>query len=255
MKLLSEEDHKSIEAAIKQAEATTSGEIVFATAEASANYHHATLQGAIIGMAIAAAVYLMLPLAHTTTVLLWTEVLSFALCSVLLPRLPWRSWIISRQEMDARVHEAAFMQFYASGLYRTRESNGVEIYLSLFERKVVVIGDRGIHLKMGDEHWQSVRDLIILGIKRDDARGGICAAIESCGKALAQYFPPRADDIMQIAKTRQGRRCGVRLALGAKSSARAVRITQRIAHTTCRAFATDRRCGHVVSVTAHPKTH
>jgi putative membrane protein len=198
MKLLSEEDHKSIEESVKQAEATTSGEIVFATAEASANYQHATLQGAIIGMAIAASVYLMLPVAHTTTVLLWTEVLSFAVFYALLPRLPWRRWIISQQEMDARVHEAALMQFYSSGLYRTRESNGVEIYLSLFEREVVVIGDRGIHEKMGDQHWQSVRDLIIGGIKKGDARGGICAAIEACGKALAQYFPPRTDDINEL---------------------------------------------------------
>ena len=198
MSLLSEEDHKIIEAAIKKAESTTSGEIVFTAAEASANYHHATLQGAIIGMAIVAAVFLMLPIVHTTTSLLWTEVISFAVFYALLPRLPWRRWIISKQEMDARVQEAAFMQFYASGLYRTRESNGVEIYLSLLEREVVVIGDRGIHQKMGGQHWQDVRDLIILGIRRGDARGGICAAIESCGKALAAYFPPRADDVNEL---------------------------------------------------------
>ena len=198
MKLLSEEDQKSIEGAIKQAELTTSGEIVFAAAEASANYSHATLQGAVLGMALAAAVYMMIPVEHTTTVLLWTEVLSFAVCYALLPRMPWRRWIISRDKMDARVKEAALMQFYTSGLYRTRESNGVEIYLSIFEREVVVIGDSGIHQKMGDEHWQNVRNLIIDGIKRGDARGGICAAIESCGKALAQYFPPRADDINEL---------------------------------------------------------
>jgi putative membrane protein len=198
MSLLSEEDRKAIEASIKKAEATTSGEIVFATADASANYHHATLQGAIIGMAIAVAVFLMLPIVHTTTSLLWTEVLSFAVFYALLPRAPWRRWIISKQEMDARVREAALMQFYASGLYRTRESNGVEIYLSLLEREVVVIGDSGIHKKMGDEHWQNVRDLIIRGIKKGNARGGICAAIESCGKALAQYFPYRADDVNEL---------------------------------------------------------
>jgi len=198
MKLLSEEDHKVIEAAIKKAEATTSGEIVFAAAEASANYQHATLQGAIIGMAIAAAVYLMIPLTHTTTVLLWTEVLAFAFFYALLPRIPCRRWIISKQEMDARVKEAAFMQFYASGLYRTRESNGVEIYLSLFEREVVVIGDRGIHAKMGDHQWENVRDLIILGILKGDARGGICEAIEACGKVLAEHFPPRHDDVNEL---------------------------------------------------------
>ena len=198
MPFLSEQDQKSIEAAIKKAEATTSGEIVFVAAPASSHYHHANLQGAIVGMAIVTAIFLLLPISHTITNLLWTEFISFAVFYTILPRLPWRRWMISNQEMDARVHEAAFMQFYSSGLYKTRESNGVEIYLSLLERMVVVIGDRGIHLKMGDQHWQSVRDLIIAGIRKGDARGGICAAIEGCGKALAQYFPSRTDDINEL---------------------------------------------------------
>ncbi|MBN1569819.1 MAG: TPM domain-containing protein [Acidobacteria bacterium] len=198
MSLLSEEDYKAIEAAIKMAEEKTSGEIVFTAAEASANYQHTTLQGAVIGMAVAAAVFLMLPVAHTTTGLLWTEVIAFAVFYALIPRMPWRRWIISKQEMDARVQESAFMQFYASGLYRTRDSNGVEIYLSSFEREVVVIGDRAIHEKMGNQHWQDIRDLIILGIRKGDARGGICAAIESCGRVLAEYFPPRPDDVNEL---------------------------------------------------------
>ncbi len=198
MKLLSDQDNKAIEEAIKKAEATTSGEIVFAAAPASANYQHGTLQGALIGMVVVTAVFFLLPMVHTPTTILWTEFISFAVFYSILPHLPWRRWFISKSEMDARVHEAAFMQFYSSGLYRTRESNGVEIYLSFFERRVVVIGDRAIHAKMGDRHWQDVRDLIIRGMKEGNTCGGICAAIETCGKALAEHFPPRPDDINEL---------------------------------------------------------
>jgi len=28
--------------------------------------------------------------------------------------------------------------------------------------------------------------------------GGICAAIEKCGKALAEHFPPRPDDVNEL---------------------------------------------------------
>jgi len=198
MAFLSEQDNRSIEAAIKKAEANTSGEIVFVVAPASSHYHHASLQGAVIGMAIVTAIFLILPIPHDITGLLWTEFIAFAVFLAVIPRLPWRRWIISKHETDARVHEAAFMQFYSSGLYRTRESNGVEIYLSLLERMVVVIGDRGIHEKLGDQHWQNVRDLIIRGIRKGDARNAICEAIESCGKALAEHFPPRTDDINEL---------------------------------------------------------
>jgi putative membrane protein len=198
MGFLSEQDNKAIEVAIQKAEAGTSGEIVFVATPASSHYHHANLQGALIGMAIITAIFMAIPFTHTPTNLLWTEFVSFAVFFTILPYWPWRRWIISKREMNARVQEAAFMQFYSSGLYKTRESNGVEIYLSLFERRVVVIGDRGIHEKMGEEHWDRVRDLIIQGIKEGNICGGICAAIDSCGKALADHFPPRPDDINEL---------------------------------------------------------
>jgi putative membrane protein len=198
MGFLSEQDNQAIEAAIKKAEAGTSGEIVFVAAPASSHYHHANLQGAFIGMAIVTAVFMLIHFEHTPTTLLWTEFVSFAVFFTILPLCPWRRWLISKREMKARVQEAAFMQFYSSGLYKTRESNGVEIYLSIFERKVIVIGDRGINEKMGAERWDRVRDLIIEGIKSGTACSGICAAIESCGKTLAEHFPPRPDDINEL---------------------------------------------------------
>jgi putative membrane protein len=198
MEFLSAEDKKEIEAAVGKAESRTSGEIVFATARASSHYHHANLQGALFCMAIVTAILMMILREPTIARLLWAEFVSFVVFYALLPHLPWRRWFISKKEMDARVHEGAFMQFYSSGLYKTRESNGVEIYLSLFERRVVVIGDQGIHAKMGDEHWNHVRDLIIQGIKKGNICGGICAAIDACGKALAEHFPPRPDDINEL---------------------------------------------------------
>jgi putative membrane protein len=208
MKLLNDEENKLVESAIKKAESMTSGEIVFATADASSHYRHATLQGAVLGMAIISAIYLLIlhffptiasmPFPDIITNLLLTEFLSFAVFYIILPFLPWRRWFISRKEMDSHVYDAAFMQFYSSGLYRTRESNGIEIFLSLLERKVVVIGDRGINEKMGEQHWQKVRDLIIQGIKQGNACAGICAAIESCGQALAQHFPIKPDDVNEL---------------------------------------------------------
>jgi len=198
MQFLTEEDKEAIKEAVERAEANTSGEIVFVTANASANYRVAAFQGAFIGMAIATAVFLIAPVQHTITTLLWTELISFAVFYSILPFLPFRRWIISGREMDARVHEAAFMQFYSGGLYKTREANGVEIYLSFFERQVVVIGDSGIHAKMGDQHWEKIRDIIIEGIKEGNVRGGICEAIEICGKALAEHFPHQPDDVNEL---------------------------------------------------------
>jgi putative membrane protein len=198
MKLLSEEDQEIIGETVKKAEAITSGEIVFAITNASANYNYATLLGAIIGMAALTAIYLALPLVHTITEALWVQFISLALFYAILPYVPWRRLLISRGEMDARVHEAAFMQFYSSGLHRTREENGIEIFLSVFEKRVVVIADRGIHKKMGNVRWDEVRDKIINGIHSGKPREGICSAIEACGESLAKHFPRRMDDVDEL---------------------------------------------------------
>ncbi len=196
--LLTAEDKKVIEEAIARAEATTSGEIVFAVADASANYHHATLSGALAGMALITMIYLLSPAPHTVDLVLWVELVSFAILHALIPHIPWRRWFISSREMNARTHEAAFMQFYSSGLYRTREANGVLIFLSLLERRVVVLGDRGIHEKMGNEHWDDVRDKIIRGIRAGKPREGVCDAVEACGAALSKHFPYRPDDTNEL---------------------------------------------------------
>jgi len=196
--LLTEQDKNAIAEAVRKAEATTSGEIAFAIAVSSGRYRHADFQAALAGMAVTAAIYLLLPVTHTIGMVLWVELVSFAILFALIPQLGFRRWFISAREMDARVQEAAFREFYSSGLYQTREANGVLIYLSLFEHRVVVLGDKGIHERMGAPHWNEVRDKIVRGIKEGKAREGICAAIEDCGKALSLHFPPRPDDINEL---------------------------------------------------------
>ncbi len=197
MDLLSDQDKKAVADAIHQAESVTSGEIVFAVTDASGRYMDAAFQGALAVMAAATAVYLGLPVGHTIRAVLWTEIISFAVSLALLVYFPWRRWFIPRHEMDARVYDAALMEFYSSGLYRTREANGVLIYLSLLERRVVVLGDRAIDEKMG-AGWHDVRDRVIRGIREGNAGKGLCEAVTMCGQALARHFPRRADDTNEL---------------------------------------------------------
>ena len=199
--LLSEQDRKAIADAIAQAEMRTSGEIVFAIAEASSSYQHAALLGSIFGMAGITALYLIFPMVHTINMVLWVELVSFAVLYAFLSNLSCRRWFIPGREMDTQTREAAFFAFYSRGLYKTRESNGVLIFLSHLERRVVVLGDKAIHEKMGDQHWNEVRDKIVQGIHSGKAREGICAAIECCGGALARHFPHRPDDINELSDT------------------------------------------------------
>jgi putative membrane protein len=74
-------------------------------------------------------------------------------------------------------------------LRETRDRTGILIFVSLFERRVVVLGDLGIHAKVGDDHWQKTSDAILSGIARGALADGIVAGVKACGDVLAEHFP------------------------------------------------------------------
>src|SRR5215813_4256660 len=43
-------------------------------------------------------------------------------------------------------------------MHRTAEQHAVLIYLALEDHKLAVIGDRGIHARVGEAYWDSIRD-------------------------------------------------------------------------------------------------
>lgn len=191
---LTEADREAIADAISKAERTTSGEIVFSLADSCGEYRHASILGSLISTFLITFIYLLLPTSHTVSVLIWLQTVSLVLFYPVWRSLPLRRWLISSTELDLRTWHSAFIQFYSSGLYRTREHNGVLIHLCCFEKRAVVLGDKAVHEKVGNSKWDEVTDLIITGIRERNPRDGICRAIAACAEVLAGHFPARPDD-------------------------------------------------------------
>ena len=64
----------------------------------------------------------------------------------LIPTL--RRFLVSPDEMDHQVRRRALQAFVEHEVFATRERTGVLLILSLFERRVVVLGDAGINAKV-----------------------------------------------------------------------------------------------------------
>src|SRR5262245_30045089 len=58
------------------------------------------------------------------------------------------------------VRTAAQKAFERMGMTRTRERNGVLIFVVPARRRFVVLGDSGIHAKVGQEFWVSIAALL-----------------------------------------------------------------------------------------------
>jgi putative membrane protein len=87
------------------------------------------------------------------------------------------------------------------GVSATRARNGVLIFLVPRRRKVVVLGDAGIHAKVAPDFWDRVVERITADFRRGDPTAGMVAAVELLGNALASAFPASAADVNELPNT------------------------------------------------------
>ncbi len=99
--------------------------------------------------------------------------------------------------MENVLDHAAFV-FDDLGMARTKDRNGVLIYVSIPGRKVAVIGDVAIHAKLGNGYWKGVLDLILVHFKQDRFGDGLCAGVERLGEQLREHFPYQRDDVNEL---------------------------------------------------------
>jgi uncharacterized membrane protein len=96
------------------------------------------------------------------------------------------------------VEHAARRAFDRLGVARTRERNGVLVFVVPARRRFVVLGDEGIHAKVGQAFWEAVVAAIAERLRAGDLTGGIVHGVETLGAQLARHFPPRADDANEL---------------------------------------------------------
>ena len=76
----------------------------------------------------------------------------------------------------------------------TAARNGVLLYLAVEDRKLAIVGDRGVHAQVGDEYWQRVRDAMVDRLRSGASRDAIVHAVADVGAVLRKFFPRRPDD-------------------------------------------------------------
>ncbi len=94
--------------------------------------------------------------------------------------------------------ERAKQVFEQLGMGNTELKNGVLFYLAIEDRKLAIIGDSGIHQKVGDNFWQEEKELMVNHFLKGDYTTGICKAIEQVGEKLKLHFPFQQTDTNEL---------------------------------------------------------
>ena len=94
---------------------------------------------------------------------------------------------------DEVLDHATFI-FEELGMHRTKDRNGVLIYVSVADRKAAVIGDKGINERVPSNFWNDVLGVLQLHFAASKQADGLCEAVFLVGEKLKAFHPHQRDD-------------------------------------------------------------
>ena len=183
------EARERVAAAVRRAEAASLGQIVPVVVERSDRYEEAPWIAGVLLAALATAAAELSGLGVTAWELPFLQLAAGLLGGLAARLAPVRRLLAGKGHIDEAVRFRAQRAFLENGLTRTERGTGVLIFASLLEHRAVVLGDHGIHEKMGDGGWQQGVEALVAGIRRGDPAAGFCDAIGLVGARLAEHFP------------------------------------------------------------------
>lgn len=195
---LTAEEHAALAAAVRRAEAGTSGEIrlLMVTHPLVRHPFYALMWAALV------ALILPWPLAFLTAFdvpeLLAAQAAAFALVGALLLATPLGRLLVPRAAAEEAARAAALDHFLALGMHGTRGRTGVLILVAPAERIVEVVADQAIHSRVGTEAWQGVCAAVLQGAREGRLADGLAAGVEAAGQILRAHLPATDDDSNEL---------------------------------------------------------
>lgn len=205
-------DDDAIQGAVRRAEERTAGEIVPVVVAQSAGYEVATWRGGVVASLLALAGGLLLLQGYDggglgTALASWIVVgtsLTVGAMGALAARFvdALRRPFAGQAHLEEAVRRRALQFFVEEEVFDTRDRTGILLFVSLFERRVEVIGDTGIDERVRSDDWDAVSARVRDGIRAGRLTDGLVEAIQMCGRLLERRgVNIRPDDENELSDT------------------------------------------------------
>jgi putative membrane protein len=190
---LKESDIAKISEAVRLAETKTSGEIIPMIVRQSTPTGHIPIIYGLLIFCSLLIIDLETSLSNWDVNYMWTlptVAIGSFLVGTVVSKFNWtKRLFLSNRDMQAEVMERAELEFYRGRFNETAAHTGVLIFVSLLERRVVVLADKGISVRLSQSTWDDVVGVMTENLKQQDFLSGMTKAIQKCGEILANEFP------------------------------------------------------------------
>ena len=194
-----ENARKALTACVKEIETRTDAELVLVIRARSDSYRHADyLFGALL--AFTGLVFLILsPYTFHPIWVLVEVVVFFVLGAFVSSRMDTlRRLLTSKTLRIQKVRTAAAATFYEAGVANTRLETGILVYVSLLERQLEVLADRGLLKAVPALEWNEELFELHEAARLGDAKL-LEAALHNLSNLLALHLPATGDNPNELA--------------------------------------------------------
>ena len=190
----------ALQGAISGIEARSSAELVVSVRSRSAAYLHADILVGALAALGALAFLLFSPWPFALHWFLIDPIIVGGLVALAASRLPpIRRALTPRAVRESRVRAAAGSLFLERGVHHTRGRTGILLYISLLERRALLIADAAVEREVPRREWRAAT----AAIERVVTSGGdgveVARALAPLGDLLALHLPRATGDINELA--------------------------------------------------------
>ena len=185
---------REIRVAIETLERTTTGEMVCVVAASSARY-------VLFPLIWASMIALVLPVVNIVAVNAVTfgiQSVAFIVLAALFLLTPLKTAVTPRGLRLTNCRRHAFEQFFALKMNETNKRSGVMLFISLAERNVEIIADKGINDKVLPNEWSRIVETVVADVRGGKVQDAFLNAISACGTVLVQHFPEVRNDVNEL---------------------------------------------------------
>ena len=125
--------------------------------------------------------------------------LLLSIATFLLNQIDWvKRMLTPAWDQCDQVGKRALLEFYQSNIKKTKDATGILFFVSILERKAIVLADKAISDQLPKETWTEIVNLITSGMKRKDLASGLEKALINSGNILKPLFPIKPGDVNEL---------------------------------------------------------
>jgi len=184
---------------VSDIENNSQAEIVVLVKSKSGHHEEAILiNGGLLAM-IVFTVIMFIPIDFGHMSIYMLPILSFFFGGAVARFLPSLQRIfISKSKLAKDTEISARAIFQKAGLYHTTAKIGVLIYVSLFEKSVYILADRGAENAIPAGEWEKMRREFQEIFNSPDISEALLSNLEKYQPIFAKYIPPIENDINEL---------------------------------------------------------